>query len=96
MPVHSCCLSVINLHAIHAHVLLTGFGIFRDNERQRNKTPSVIRPALKNGIIKERAVFFNNLLAGCFPDDLRLCGSQFIELIECFHFLAKPEIGFYF
>ena len=44
LPVHPRRLPVVHLHAVHAHVALARLRIARDDTRQRNERPAVLRP----------------------------------------------------
>jgi len=53
MPVHSGRTLREDLHPVHTHVANAAFRIDRVNQRERNETPAVERPALQNREFRE-------------------------------------------
>jgi hypothetical protein len=53
MPVHTCGLAVIYLHAVHPDVALTGDRIAGNDYREGDKRAAVLRPAVEDGEIEE-------------------------------------------
>src|SRR5262249_48089334 len=60
LPVHTGSATVIDLHAIHADVAFTGFGVARDDTRKGDKPTRVFGPALEDGKPVEREVVFSD------------------------------------
>ena len=56
LPVHRCRPLVENLQAIDPGVALPRDGVAGKNQRQGDEAPSVLRPALQNGVVKKRKI----------------------------------------
>ena len=70
LPVHAGGGGVINLDAVHADVALACFGIAGDHARQGDEASAILRPALQDGKIKQRKIFFlDDLFARAGGDD---------------------------
>ena len=56
LPVHAGRALVVDLHAVHTDIALTGFGVARDDAGERDEAASVFGPALQDGEIEQREV----------------------------------------
>ena len=56
LPVHAGCLSVKDLHAVHAHIALAGLGIARYHAWKGDESSGIFRPTLQNREIIEREI----------------------------------------
>ena len=71
LPVHAGRPPVVHLHAVGADVAHAGFGIARDDERQRDERAAVLRPGLEHRQLVEPAVGLDDFLTGRVLDRLR-------------------------
>src|SRR6516165_1639548 len=53
LPMHSCCLRVINLHAVHTDVARVAIRVLRDDAGQSDEAAAIQRPAFLNRQIQE-------------------------------------------
>src|SRR5437868_2492526 len=53
LPVHTSSRFVVDLHAVHAAIALSGFRIFREDERQGDITSTIFGPALYDRKVEE-------------------------------------------
>ena len=91
LPVHAGGALVENLHPVHAAVALPGFGVAREDHRQRDERTAIVRPAREHRVIVERKAFgFDDLLAGAFRDDLRKERADFGQLRQHLEFVEQP------
>src|SRR5262249_52960985 len=82
--------TVIDLHAIHADVAFTGFGVARDDTRKGDKPTRVFGPALEDGKPVEREVVFSDdFLTGAARHRLGEELSHFSEHRQHFDFIEK-------
>ena len=65
---HACRLSVVDLHAVHAHVPLSALRVAGDHAGQGNEAAAIQRPALEHGEVQDAEVF---------PQDYLLAGRIF-------------------
>ncbi len=75
LPVHAGGLRIVDLHAIHAYVALSGSRIASNYARQGDETSGVFWPALQNGKLIERKIvtandFFARSRGNCFRKEL--------------------------
>ena len=100
LPVHARGLLVKNLHPIHPHIAFTRIGIFRDDARQRDEPPAILRPALLDRQIQQRRQCglrvrrmaiepVHNFLARASFDDTRFRVPQVQRGAEQFHRFPK-------
>src|SRR5947208_15745699 len=90
LPVHASGALVIDLHAIHAYVSLSGCRIARHYARQCDESPPVLRPALQNReMVQAEVVFANDFLAwtcrDCLWEELAHLGKHG----QHFHFVEE-------
>ena len=62
LPVHSCGLSVVDLHPVHADIAFACLRIAGDDAGQRDEAASVERPALQHWKIEHAEVFAQDYL----------------------------------
>ncbi len=71
LPVHAGGGGVINLDAVHPGVALACFRIAGDHAWQRDEPAAILRPALQDGKIQQREIFFlDDLFARAGGNDL--------------------------
>ena len=99
LPVHAGGLAVVDLHAVHAHVALSGFGVAGDDARERDEAAAVERPALEDGeLIEREGIAENDFFAGRvfggngFGEDI----ADGRQLREHFEFFEEAFGGFDF
>jgi len=89
LPVHAGGVFVIDLHAIHADIALSGARIASDHAGQRDKAPRIFRPALQDGEVEQRKVIaLDDLFAwpggyGAREESSGFCQQrQHLQLVE--------------
>ena len=93
---HSGCTLVIYLHAIHAYVALTAFGVARDYTRHGDEATCIFRPALQDRKVEQREVVtFDDFLAwpsrNCLGEEF----SHFRQHGQHLHFVEETLRRFY-
>ncbi len=62
LPVHSCRAAVEHLHAVRADVPHAGFWIFRENQRERDVSAAIVRPAFQDRQTIQRAIAVDDFM----------------------------------
>src|SRR5262249_40275405 len=72
LPMHAGSGFVIDLHAIHSAVALSGLGVFGEDERHGYIAPAILGPAFDDRKVEQReiALLEDTFLAGSVADDL--------------------------
>ena len=62
LPVHARGLPVVDLHAVHAYVAFSAFGVAGHHAGKGNEASTIQRPALEHGKVQHAEVFAQNYL----------------------------------